>query len=166
MSHRPLARTSDFVVQGSGDDTLVYDLKTNKAVCLNETAAIVWKLCDGNRTVSAIAVEVEKQLKSRIDEDFVLFALDQLNGDGLLAKGFVENERFSGLTRREAMRKIGFGSMVALPIVSSILAPTAAHAQSGCILPPVGVCLTSGTTAYAHLDAIGRTINFTTYYRR
>ena len=26
MSYRPLARTSDFVVQESGDDTLIYDL--------------------------------------------------------------------------------------------------------------------------------------------
>ena len=56
---------------------------------MNETAAIVWKLCDGNRTVSDIAAEVGKQFKFGVDEDFVLLAIDQLNNDGLLAEGFL-----------------------------------------------------------------------------
>jgi len=136
-----MARTSDIVIKKSGNDTLVYDLKSNKAVCLNETAAIVWKLCDGKCTISKIVVEAGKQMKSRIDEDFVLFALDQLNKDGLLSEGFEQNDRFVGLTRREVVRKVGIGSMVAIPFVSSILAPPAANAQSNtcptspCFLP-------------------------------
>ena len=60
MNHRPLARTSGFVVQESGDDTLICDIKSNRAFCLNETAAIVWRLCDGNCAVSEVSVEMEK----------------------------------------------------------------------------------------------------------
>ena len=36
------------------DEFLVYDKETSKAHCLNNTAAEVWKLCDGTRTVQQI----------------------------------------------------------------------------------------------------------------
>ncbi|NNE98745.1 MAG: PqqD family protein, partial [Pyrinomonadaceae bacterium] len=130
MNHRPLARTSDLVLQDSDSDTLIYDLKNNKAACLNETAAIIWKLCDGNRTVYEISVEAGKLMKSLVNEDFVLLALDQLNNDGLLAEDFEQNEKFAGLSRREIIKEIGIGAMVALPLVSSIVAPDAIAAQS------------------------------------
>jgi len=161
MNYRPLARTSDFVEQASGEDTLIYDLKSNKAICLNESAAIVWKLCDGKRTVSDIAVEVGKQMKSSVNEDFVLLALDQLNSDGLLAEGFEQEARFIGLSRREIIRKIGIGSLVALPIVSSILAPNAIAAQSACGTP-IGVCIPTGGVVCSP-GCNGSTLNFTVY---
>ena len=45
MKMRPKSRTDNLVVQEMNDEVLVYDLDSNKAVCLNETAAIVWKSC-------------------------------------------------------------------------------------------------------------------------
>ena len=142
MNYRPLARRTNFVIQESGDDTLIYDLKSNKAVCLNETAAIIWNLCDGSRSISEIGVEIGKRMKSRVDEDFVWLALDQLNKDGLLIEGFERDDRFAGLTRREVIRKIGIASVIALPIVSSIVAPQASSAQSGGC--HTGVCVAQG----------------------
>ena len=44
---RPVARQEGLVIQEMPDEVLVFDLKTNKAHCLNETAAFVWKACDG-----------------------------------------------------------------------------------------------------------------------
>lgn len=38
---RPLARSEGLVIQEMPDEVLVYDLETNKAHCLNETAAFV-----------------------------------------------------------------------------------------------------------------------------
>jgi len=158
----PKSRNEDIVVQEMGKEILVYDLKTNRAVCLNETAAIVWRLCNGKRAVSEIADEAGKQMKSSVDENLISFALDQLKKDGLLSEGFEQNERFPGLSRREVIRKVGLGAMVALPIVSSIVAPRAVAAQSGCTVP-VGVCITAQGFALCAVGCAGRTINFTEY---
>ena len=42
-SQYPVARKSGLVVQEMPDEVLVYDLNSNKAHCLNQTAASVWK---------------------------------------------------------------------------------------------------------------------------
>ena len=39
MEFKPKARVSDLVIQESGNELLIYDLKTNKAQSLNETSA-------------------------------------------------------------------------------------------------------------------------------
>ena len=39
MNKCPKIRTENTVIQEMKDETLVYDLKTNKAVCLNEMSA-------------------------------------------------------------------------------------------------------------------------------
>ena len=141
-SLKPVARKNDIVVQELKDETLIYDLKTNKAYCLNETSALVWQLCDGRRTAFAISDELSIRLKTLISEEFVWLAFDQLEKNGLL-EGEVENI-FEGLSRREVIRKVGFASVVGLPLVSSIVAPQASMAQSGLIANCDGPC-TVGT---------------------
>ena len=131
MQNRPRATTVDLVVQTSGSETLVYNLNTNKAYCLNETSANVWRLCDGELTVNEITNEMSLRTKSLIEIDLVWLALEQLNKDGLLEEGFKGNKKFEGLSRREVIRKVSFASVIALPIVSSVVAPQALSAQSG-----------------------------------
>ena len=138
MKTSPAARKSDLVVQTTGNETLIYDLKTNKAFCLNDTSSAVWNLCDGRRSIPEIADEMSKKMKSFIDEDVICLALKQLNNDGLLASDRKSDERFTGLSRREIIRKVGFSSAVALPFVSSLVAPKALMAQSGIAL--LGQC--------------------------
>ena len=128
-SLKPLARKNDIVVQELKGETLIYDLKSSKAYCLNETSALVWQLCDGTRTIFEVSDALSVRLKTLISEEFVWLALDQLDKDGLL-EGEIEN-RFAGLSRREVIRKVGFASVVGLPIVSSVVAPPASMAQSG-----------------------------------
>jgi len=130
LNYKPAARKADLVTQDSLNETLIYDLKTNKAFCLNETSALVWQLCDGRNSVSEISDAMSVQLKTLVSEDIVWLALDQLNKDGLLENGDTINNHFSGLSRREAIRKVGFASVVALPIISSLIAPSASLAQS------------------------------------
>ena len=131
MKNKPIARKSDLVIQEAGDELLIYDLKTNKAYCLNETSAIVWQLCDGDNSIEKIANEMSKQLKVEISEDFVWLAIDQLNKDELIENVENLNNQSANLSRREIIRKVGFASAVALPIVSGIIAPKAISAQSG-----------------------------------
>ncbi len=140
----PKAATGDLVVQYTGDELLVYDLEANRAVCLNNTSRLVWHYCDGKTETSAIREKLEKKLGATISNDFVLFALTQLKEEGLISNGDLIPDGFAGLTRREVVKKIGFASMVALPIVSSIVAPQPTFAQS-CVNPGGGAEGTTGT---------------------
>ena len=47
----PLVKSEGLVVQETGNEMLDYNLLTNKAICLNQTAALVWNNCDGIRGV-------------------------------------------------------------------------------------------------------------------
>jgi len=131
MKKLPMARTTDVVVQTLGKEVLIYDLDTNKAYNLNETSAAVFKACDGKTSVSEISFLLSKQLKSPVTEDFVWLALDGLKKENLIENEVEISMPFEGLSRREAIRKVGLASMIALPVISSLIAPTAAHAQSG-----------------------------------
>lgn len=133
-SQCPIARTNGLVVQEVPDEVLVYDLESNKALCLNQSAAMVWRSCDGKTSVSEIARLVEEQAGGTINEDFVWLAIDQLSENNLLEKQVAVG--FNGQSRREAIKKIGMASMIAVPIIASLVAPKSAMAASSC------VCLT------------------------
>ena len=129
-SQRPIARKSGLVVQEVPDEVLVYDLESNKAHCLNRSAAMVWKSCDGTNSVSEIAKLVEAQAGDKVSEDFVWLAIDQLNENNLLETEVAVN--LNGQSRREALRKIGLASMVAVPVIASLVAPQSALAAVSC----------------------------------
>jgi len=155
----PIARKEGLVIQEMPDEVLVYDMETNQAHCLNQTAASVWKSCDGVNSVTDITKKLEKEFKTTIPEDLVWLAIDQLSKDKLLEKE-VET-KISGLSRREVIKRIGFASMVALPVVAMLSFPQSALAvacppsqqglQNGCspgqlccsgecVAAPAGVC--------------------------
>lgn len=129
-SQRPIARKAGLVVQEVPDEVLVYDLETNKAHCLNQSAAIIWRSCDGNNTVSEIAKLVEAQAGGKVTEDFVWLAIDQLSENRLLEKEVAVS--FAGQSRREAIKKIGLASMIAVPVIASLVAPQSALAAASC----------------------------------
>jgi len=129
---RPNARKADLVVQETGDEVLVYDLTTNKASCLNDTSAFVWQNCNGENSIADIATALGRKTNQAVNDDFVWLAIDQLAKNGLLEDKVSSNEIFSGMSRRDVIKKVGLGAMIALPIVSSLVAPTAASAASVC----------------------------------
>lgn len=120
-SQSPTARLDGLVIQEMPDELLVYDLETNKAHCLNQTAAFVWKACDGKNSALDIKLKLEDEFKTAVPEEMVWLAIDQLSKDSLLEKK-VET-KISGLSRREVIKKIGFASMVALPVVAMLSFP-------------------------------------------
>ena len=142
----PKSRNKNVIVQEVSNDTLVYDLVTNKAVCLNETSASIWKLCNGTNTVREISEKMTSKLKESISEEYIWLALNQLKKEELIEENEGIEDKYQGLSRREIIRKIGYGSMIALPIVSSVVAPTAASAQSGG-LPLRAPCATNSQCA-------------------
>jgi hypothetical protein len=126
----PLSRKNDIVVQDLNGEVLIYDLKLNKAFCLNETSALVWQACDGNKSVDEISRSISKQMNQPANDDLVWLALDQLKQENLLENSEEVVANFDGMSRREVIRKIGLGTMIALPFVTGLIAPTAAQAQS------------------------------------
>jgi hypothetical protein len=133
----PIARKSNIVVQILEKEVLIYDLNENSAFSLNETSALIWQMCDGIRTVPQIAESLSAKLNSPITDDFVWIALEQMKKGNLLENSEDISADFGGLSRRDVIRKIGFATLAALPVVSSLIAPASISAASNCT-PPIG----------------------------
>lgn len=132
-SQMPVARKEGLVIQEMPNEVLVYDLETNKAHCLNQTAAIVWKSCDGKNSVADISDLLASATDGgSVQEDMIWLAIDQLNEKNLLEAAIAPKFR-SGQSRREVIKKVGLAAVIALPIISSLAAPKAAHAGSQCV---------------------------------
>jgi len=139
---RPRARAEGVVVRELPEEVLVYDLDTHKAVCLNSTAAAVWRLCDGRRTASDIRRSLEKSSGGVVPEELVWLALEQLGRDQLLDARVMRPAELVGLSRRELIKRVVLATVIAIPAVASIVAPTPAQASS-CL--PSGASCGTGT---------------------
>ena len=118
-----------------GDETVVYDEQRNHIHRLNQTAALVWRHCDGRRTTGDLARVVQGELGSPFTEEMVWLALDRLEKEHLLQDRLVRPETAGQITRRQMLRKAAFvgGATLLLPVVQSMIAPTPAMAMSlGC----------------------------------
>jgi Coenzyme PQQ synthesis protein D (PqqD) len=135
-SQCPVARKSGLVVQEMPDEVLVYDLNSNKAHCLNQTAAKVWQACDGSQSISDIAAELGKGN----NEDLVWLAIDQLSENDLLEAKVAS--KFKGQSRRDVIKKIGLASIIAVPVIASLVAPQNALAAQSCNCINNGQCIT------------------------
>jgi len=138
----PRARREGLVIQELPDEVLVYDRERDKAHCLNQTAALVWGYCDGKTTVPAMARRLERDLgTTSVDEKLVWYALDQLSRDHLLEETIVPPTLLGGMTRRQMVQVLGVAAVVAIPLVTSIVAPT--PAQAATCLPTGAACTIS-----------------------
>ena len=84
----PKTRQNDLVVQELPDEVLIYDLKNNKAYCLNHTAAFVWQHSDGQTPVKQIAYLLQK-ISDLLDSRFAIGALPDKRGGLIEAKCLV-----------------------------------------------------------------------------
>lgn len=124
-SRLPRSRTKNLVVRELDDETLVYDLNTDEAHCLNATAALVWQHCDGKTTATQAARVLQRQLNAPVDTDFVWLAVRQLERFHL-----VEGARKSpAVSRRKLILKYA-PLALAFPVIMSITAPTAVQAAT------------------------------------
>jgi hypothetical protein len=116
------ARTQDLIVQEMGEETLVFDRRTDVAHCLSPVASLIWSLCNGTTDHPALTAAVAA---TGVDdaEAVVDAALLDLADKDLLQ---------DGVSRRVAMKKMakyGAGAL-AVPLVVSVMAPAAAMATS------------------------------------
>ncbi|MBL8206492.1 MAG: hypothetical protein JNM09_19820 [Blastocatellia bacterium] len=127
----PRARVHDLVTQELPDEVLIYDLQNHKAHCLNLIAATVWQHCDGESSILEIATRTSQSLNQKLGATIVWQAIEELGKASLLEEPMKRPPEISRFGRREAIRKLGGGS-IAVPIVMSIVAPTA---LAGCTFP-------------------------------
>ena len=134
MNNLPKARNENILVQNLENEILIYDTITDKAYCLNETSAKVFNACDGKRTFD------ELNSQYQFNDDLIYLALDELKAKNLLDSAASYETPFAGMTRREVIRKVGIATMIAPPVVSSLIAPSAAQAASGGTTANCQVC--------------------------
>ena len=139
MENMPQARRSGLIIQEVDSEILIYDQDTDKAHCLNQTAAKVWNYCDGETTLADACSALSRDLETPVDEKLVWYAVDQFSKDNLLVKeAEVPAFIIPGMNRRQMVRTLGLAALVAVPLVTSIVAPT--PAQAATCLPSGAVC--------------------------
>jgi hypothetical protein len=126
----PHARDEGLVIHELPDETLVYDLKRHRAHSLNRTAAWIWRRCDGRTSVNDLAVLMERELKLSCSEEAVWLALNRLGRAHLLRHRMSCPPNAVRSSRRALVRHLMMAGGLAL--VTSIVAPEAAHAASAC----------------------------------
>ncbi len=124
------------VVQALGKELLVYNLSTHKAFCLNETSMIVFEACAEGKTFEDLKRE------HQFTEDLIYLTLDTLAKEDLINREY--QSKLAGISRRDAIRKLGMATIIALPVISSLVAPKAANAASVRCVNPGGAA--AGTT--------------------
>lgn len=129
-SQLPRARKEQLLVQDLPDELLIYDLQRHRAYCLNQTAARIWRSCNGRRTVEEMARVLERENDCPVDESLIWFALGQLSQNWLLEEQVELPSSKERITRRELARRLGFATAALVPFITAITAPTAAQAAT------------------------------------
>ena len=137
----PQARTEGLVIRELPEEVLVYDLDRDKAHCLNQTAALVWKHCDGQTSVARMVRILEQEMQKPVPAEVVWLALQQLRKARLLTEPVERPGGGARLSRREMVRQLGWAAAVTVPLVTSIVAPTASQAVT--CLGSGAACVTS-----------------------
>lgn len=113
----PAARRSHLAIEKLDEETVVYDLESNRAHSLNPFASRLWQACDGRTSVGDLkkaAAGSEAQILQGLSE--------------LAAADLLKERPWDELTRRRALGRLGRAA--ALPTVVSILVPTPSGAAS------------------------------------
>jgi hypothetical protein len=132
LNQLPRTRREGLNVHAVGSEVLLFDPRDDTAHALNKAAAFVWQRADGTRTVEDMAREMTREFGAPADAETVWYALEQLDKRGLMETRLDVPAPWRGMTRRQFLTRAA-GGAVLLAVISSIVAPTPAHAQTGCV---------------------------------
>ena len=139
----PVARIEDLVITESADEVLVYDKQRHEIHHLNKASAVVWRLCDGKRSVAELARHAD------VDVEITQVAVNKLAEANLLEGPLSSKMRISSPSRRAFLRKAVIAG-AAVPVIASISAPNAAaggSCQNNTCPPGTKKCCPRGTLA-------------------
>ncbi len=127
----PIARSENLLIEDVSGELLIYDVNTNRAHCLNESAAAIWRHCDGSRSIDKLADHLFPTLDASDARHIVDVGLQRLRRrrlvDAPAAAPAVD------VSRRQMLKKVAILAATAgivAPLVSTVIAPTAAYAFS------------------------------------
>ena len=117
-------------IERASDEILALKPGAAQAYALNQTAAIVFDLCDGGHSKSEMASAIQHRTGLPADERVVDLALDGLVDAGLVALD--ASAPRPGITRRALMRRLSLSAatMALLPVIQPIVAKPSAAASS------------------------------------
>ena len=121
---KPLTKKDFIVVEESLNEALIYDSDKNKLHVLTPVATTVWKSCDGKTSVSEIANKLKAELNDEVGADAAWLALEELEKNGLLENSL--NIPRNSISRRDLIKT----AAVSLPLITTMIAPSPARAQS------------------------------------
>jgi hypothetical protein len=118
-------RVEDVQIERTADEILVLKEGHLEAHALNQCAAAVYDLCDGNTSKSEMAAEIHRRTGLPADEEIVDLALSELVETGLVIVDDPESR--SAGTRRALIRRLALSSTLALmlPVVETVAVPPA-----------------------------------------
>ena len=104
MPQLPQARLKNVVIQDIDQELLIYDLISNKVLCLNETAKIIWQACDGKTTFA----DFRNRTNSEFPDELIYLTFDKLQIKELLSDKFeipIDRNRRKMLAKYGALAK-------------------------------------------------------------
>lgn len=129
----PTPRSEGLLVEYAGDETVVYDVESKEAHCLNPLASVVFANSDGQRTVAEMADFAEQRLGHAVSEAQVVAAVEELEATSLLDTPLrvVACDR-EGMSRRQMMRKTAFAGAAATVAGGAVMTIAVPTALAGC----------------------------------
>jgi len=129
----PRARRHHLFVEEIDRELLVYDEERHRTHRLNESAALVWRLCDGDRSVDEITRMVAATLAAPVAREVVWLVLARLEEAHLLEQALLRPATIGAISRRQALA-MGLVGAAALLVegcgVDTVTAPGGAAAPA------------------------------------
>jgi hypothetical protein len=149
----PSLRTENLVIQELPNELLIYDLEKDKAFCLNETARLIMDECHNGTSIDEAIINLNRKLKKQLSEEMIWMVVEQFKKFDLLKDDYRLPVQTTRVTRRRILQSAAALGL-ALPVITSLVAPTAVNAQSNscamtsemCVFqPPFDNCCPGGT---------------------
>lgn len=128
----PRVKTTGLVLKELVDETLIYDVETNTAICLNMAATVIMSACDGRSTVDDAKLSLVEKGGPSIDDELVWNTVEEFRRRNLLADVHTAPFSEKQVSRRTLLRQAA-ALGIAVPIVMALAAPPALHAASACL---------------------------------
>ena len=115
MHWAPRRKSEGLVIREMGEELLVYDERRGRAFSLNPTAARLFRLADGTKTVEDLAAELNPGTSVKVSKALVKLGLRDLRRHALLEG---EVPEAVSQARRQAIRRLATAAM--LPVILAL----------------------------------------------
>jgi len=129
--YKPRVRHNDLLSEELEGQHVIYDATNQTVHGMNPTLSWVWSHCDGSRTVDDLIAAMQGETGLDDARSLVTSGLKQLAEANLLEPESVDLNALRTEARVVSRRAaVAAGVSIAVPVLSSMLAPTPAAAKS------------------------------------